>query len=98
MRCFYRNRLFISLLIEQGGIYSLYRNCTNAFFLQRFKVYQTRSDSYHGALLFRLRLRYPERMCFGIKNVVVQADEIWFAEDQIEILERFGHPEALYIC
>jgi hypothetical protein len=34
-----------------------------------------------------------------IQNVVVQANQIWLAKDQVEILERLGQPEALHaVC
>lgn len=34
-------------------------------------------------------------MRLRVEDVVVQTDVVWFGEDEVEIFERFGRPEAL---
>ena len=46
-------------------------------------------------IYLRLRLRYLEGVCLGVENPVVEADEVRGREDEVEVLERLGEPEAL---
>jgi hypothetical protein len=39
----------------------------------------------------------PEGMCLGVEYKLIQADEVWRREDQVEVLEGFGQPKALRI-
>ena len=34
-------------------------------------------------------------MCFSVEDVIIQADGAWIAEEEEEVLEGLGHPEAL---
>jgi hypothetical protein len=37
-----------------------------------------------------------EGVRFCVKYEVIEADDIWFREDEEEVLQRFRHPEALH--
>jgi hypothetical protein len=41
------------------------------------------------------RFWYPERMCLGIEDIIIQADHVRVREDEVQILERLSNPEAL---
>jgi hypothetical protein len=43
-----------------------------------------------------LRLRQPEWVCLRIKHIVVQTNELWLRENEVEVLERLRNPEALH--
>lgn len=38
-----------------------------------------------------------EGMCLGREHVLVQADEVWRRENQVEVLECLGQPKALHL-
>ncbi len=37
----------------------------------------------------------PEGMGLGVEYEIIQTDEIGWREDQVEVLQRLGQPEAL---
>lgn len=45
--------------------------------------------------MFRRRLRNTKRMRLSIKHPFVQTNNVWLAENEEEVFERFGHPETL---
>lgn len=34
-------------------------------------------------------------MSFGVEDIIIQTHEIWLGEDEVEVLQRLGHPEGL---
>lgn len=45
----------------------------------------------------RTSFRQPsEGMCFSIENEIIQADQRWVAENQVEIFEGLPQPEAFH--
>jgi hypothetical protein len=47
------------------------------------------------AALSSMRLGNPERMRLRIEDIIIQTNELWLGEDEVEVLERLGQPEAL---
>lgn len=40
-------------------------------------------------------VRPSEWVCLGIQNPIIETNQIWGREYQVEVFQRFGQPEAL---
>jgi hypothetical protein len=79
-------------MAETGLDNTWFRACCRIFALLG-KTSADRTGIQNHLLL--LRLRDPKWMRFGVENIVVETDNVRFAEDEEKVFQRFRHPETL---